>query len=483
MILTPPEAALHILHRLRTHARESYLCGGCVRDAIMGIPPKDYDIATAATPDEVEQWFPKTIPIGKSFGVMLVEGEDGQHYEVATFRKETGYTDARRPDEVTFSDAEEDARRRDFTINALFYDPFEDKVIDYTGGQEDIRNKRLRTVGKATERFAEDHLRLLRAIRFAARTGFEIEENTWRAIQALAHTVTTVSPERIATETELMLTGGFSAPAMRLYEESGLLAHTLPEAAKMKGVPQPPDYHPEGDVWTHTLLLLALHDTLTPPPSAENTPPVDARRGMERGDFTTEEYIQAAAETRAAIPPEDATTLAWSLLLHDIGKPDTIEHADRIRFNNHDLLGAELSTAILIRLRRPRKVIDGVYDLIRRHIHVSTLRKMRKSKLRRWLRGAEFPMHLELHRLDCASSHGMLANWWFGVNKWREERALPRELPPLLRGGDVIALGVPPGREIGRLLTLVEDARLEGELTTKEEALRFLETELQNKNT
>ena len=489
VVLTPPESAVGIIRRLREAGYESYLCGGCVRDALMGKQPKDYDIATAASPDEVERLFPKTIPVGKAFGVILVAGADETYYEVATFRGEQGYSDGRRPDSVWFSTAREDAERRDFTINALFYDPFENTVIDYVGGERDIADKRLRTVGDAEERFREDHLRLLRAVRFAARTGFSVDATTWSAMQRLSELVVTVSPERIAAETEAMLMGGFSETAFRLYRDSGLLRRVLPEVDAMAGVPQPPDFHPEGDVWVHTLLLLRLNDQATtgvlePPPSfSEAAADLDAVRGMECGAFTMDEYTTGVFETRAALLQGDGekeemtTTLAWAGLLHDIGKPGTIEHSDRIRFNNHDLLGAEMAVSVLERLRRPRKVIDRTYDLIRRHIHFSTLRKMRKSKLRRWLRGIEFPLHLELHRMDCASSHSMLANWWFGLRAWREERALPPELEPLVRGGDIVSLGIPAGPEIGRLLALVEDARLEGTIADRDSALAFLRRE------
>ena len=492
-LFTPSESAVGIVRRLREAGYETYLCGGCVRDALMGKQPKDYDIATAASPDEVERIFPKTIPVGKAFGVILVAGTDETYYEVATFRSEQGYSDGRRPDAVRFSTAREDAERRDFTINALFYDPFENKVIDYVGGEQDIADKRLRTVGDAEERFREDHLRLLRAVRFAARTGFSVDAPTWSAMQRLSQLVATVSPERIAAETEAMLTGGFSETAFRLYRDSGLLRHVLPEVEAMADVPQPPDFHPEGDVWVHTLLLLRLNDQATtgilePPPSfSEAATDLDARRGMECGAFTMDDYRTGVFETRDALAHggeknEMAVTLAWAGLLHDIGKPGTIEHSDRIRFNNHDLLGAEMATSVLERLRRPRKVIDWTYDLIRRHIHFSTLRKMRKSKLRRWLRGVEFPMHLELHRMDCASSHSMLANWWFGLQAWREERALPPELEPLVRGGDILSMGIPAGPEIGRLLSLVEDARLEGIITDRESALAFLRRETSHGN-
>ncbi len=487
-LFTPPEAAADTVRRLREAGFETYFCGGCVRDALMGNAPKDYDIATAAPPETVERLFPRTIPVGKAFGVILVIGPDGQQYEVATFRQETGYADGRRPDSVRFSSAREDAARRDFTINALFYDPSGDNVLDFVGGVRDIREQRLRTVGDAEERFREDHLRLLRAVRFAARTGFRLDGATLGAMERLAPLVSTVSPERVAAETEAMLAGGASETAFRLYRETGLLRHVLPEVDAMAGVPQPPDFHPEGDVWEHTLLLLRLNDQATrgevdaPPGLANGADDIDARRGMERGDFTPEEYRAGVAETRSPIAASgDAgaglTALGWAGLLHDIGKPGTISRSDRIRFNNHDLLGAEMAAALLERLRRPRKVIDAVYDLVRRHIHFSTLRKMRKSKLRRWLRQDSFPLHLELHRMDCAGSHSMLANWWFGLRAWREERALPPEPEPLVRGSDILALGVAPGPAVGKLLAAVQDARLEGTVSSREEALEFLRRE------
>lgn len=477
-LLTPPEEAIAIVRRLRDNGHQALLCGGCVRDALLRRTPKDYDIATSAVPDQVQALFPKTVPIGKAFGVILVLGECGGQYEVATFRSDLGYVDGRRPEAVCFSTPEEDAKRRDFTMNALFYDPFTDQVIDYVGGREDIVRGVLRTVGTAEERFREDHLRLLRAIRFAARTGFVIEDGTWRAMCELAELVSSVSPERMASELEGMLECGNSRGAFDMLERSGLLAITLPELAATRGVEQPPDFHPEGDVWVHTLLLLELNDQTgrgcTEALDRSDLGDIDAARGMNVGEFGPEEYLAGVEACRAVMSDEDALTLAWSALLHDIGKPPTLTREDRIRFNNHDLLGAEMAVEVLERLRRPRKVADRVYDLIRRHIHFSTLRKMRKSKLRRWLQDGSFPLHLELHRLDCLASHAMLGNWWFGVGAWKEEMEREPEPEPLLRGGDIVAMGVKAGPEVGRLLRLVEDARLEGEIGSQKEALEFL---------
>ncbi len=474
-LLTPPPGAEEILARLRRAGFDAYLCGGCVRDALLGKKPKDHDIATSAAPDRVEALFPDTVPVGKAFGVILVKGSDGVHYEVATFRTESGYADGRRPDAVAFSTAEEDARRRDFTMNALFYDPFEREILDFVGGVADIGRRVLRTVGDPEERFREDHLRLLRAARFAARTGFAIEEETRRAACRLAGLVQSVSPERVAAELEAMLTGGFSRPAFALLEELGLLPQVLPEVSALEGVEQPPDFHPEGDVRVHTLIILEENDLavrgVTPAIDFSRIADVDPARGMHRGDFTGGEYLAGVADCRAAMSEVQGLILAWSALLHDIGKPATLTRSDRIRFNEHDRLGAEMAAAVLERLRRSRRIVEAAYDLIRRHIHLSTLRKMRKSKLRRWLAETDFPVHLELHRLDCVASHRMLANWFFGLQSWREERARPPQPEPLLRGGDLLALGLAPGPEIGRLLREVEDARLEGEVEDREGAV------------
>lgn len=479
-LFSPPDEALAIVRRLHEHGHKALFCGGCVRDALLGKTPKDYDIATSAAPDEVQELFPKTVPIGKAFGVILVVGQEGGQYEVATFRTEGGYADGRRPDQVAFSNAQEDAKRRDFTMNALFYDPVAGEIVDYVGGRDDIENKILRTVGIPEERFREDRLRLLRAVRFAARTGFSIESETWRAMCDLAPLVASVSPERIASELEGMLSGGHSREAFEMLDKTGLLDIVLPEVAAMRDVEQPSDFHPEGDVWIHTLILLGLNDEAvrgdTPPLDRSAMADLDAKRGMNVGVFSGDEYVAAIRECREAFSADMAMIVAWSALLHDIGKPPTLTREDRIRFNNHDLLGAEMAAAVLDRLRRPRRIAAGAYDLIRRHIHFSTLRKMRKSKLRRWLQDSHFPMHLELHRLDCMASHAMLGNWWFGVERWREERARLPDPEPLLRGGDLVAIGIRPGPEIGRLLRAVEDARLEGTATTPEEALALVES-------
>lgn len=474
-LLTPPAEATEIVRRLQESGYETLFCGGCVRDTLLGRTPKDYDIATSAEPAEVERLFPKTIPVGRAFGVILVEGTQGGHYEVATFRSDLEYIDGRRPEGVHFSTAREDASRRDFTINALFYDPFEKRIIDYVNGEADIKARILRTVGDPEQRFREDHLRLLRAARFAARTGFAIDPPTWEKLRDLSALVKTVSPERIAAELETMLTGNRAEASFDLLKRSGLLRQTLPEVDALEGVEQPPDFHPEGDAWTHTLMLLRENDQAAAgkaaPPDFSGIADVDAERGMQRGHFTGEQYAAAVSECRAAMSDTQGLALAWAALLHDIGKPGTLTREDRIRFNDHDRVGAEMAVMALERLRRPRRTIDRVYDLVRRHMHFATLRKMRKSKLRRWLGEADFPLHLELHRMDCMASHAMLANWFFGVEEWREELARPPVVEPLLRGSDLLALGLRPGPRVGELLRRLEDARLEGEVGTREEAL------------
>ncbi|MDR3210323.1 MAG: HDIG domain-containing protein [Planctomycetota bacterium] len=489
----PPGDAVALAHRLAEAGHQVFFCGGAVRDSLRGEQPKDYDLATSATPEEISRLIPSAIPVGKAFGVMLAEGTAGGHYEIATFRTDLAYTDGRHPDGVVFSTPEEDARRRDFTINALFYNLFTREIIDYVGGLADLEGRTLRTVGVATERFQEDKLRLLRAVRFAARTGFRIAEETWDALCLLAGEIKVVSAERIAGELETILTNGYASPGLRLLRESGLLPHLLPEVEALAGVLQPPLFHPEGDVWTHTLILLAYLDQavknqvgpedFTPADLEQRIPPPPSPPGEKPGADSAslpmgrEEYLEGIRECWSAMDSGARLALAWSALLHDIGKPDTFEVSDRIRFNNHDLQGAEMARDILIRLHRSVRLQESVYSLIRRHIHFSNLSHLRRNKLRRWLAEADFPLHLELHRLDCHSSHNLLANWFFGLRAWRLEKERPAARKPLLRGGDLLDLGVRPGPEIGRLLRLVEDAQLDGEISSRAEALALVERE------
>ena len=480
----PPPAALAILECLRRNGFTAFLCGGCVRDALLGAEPKDFDIATSAVPERVESLFSRTVPVGRAFGVMLVDGGDGEFREVAAFRTESGYADGRRPDRVAFSTPEEDAKRRDFTMNALFCDPFAGQILDYVGGVSDIEKRLLRTVGDPGERFREDRLRLLRAVRFAARTGFSLDPALRLALAEMSGLAASVAPERLAAELEGMLLGGASRPAFSLLRESGLLKAVLPELDALAGVEQPPDFHPEGDVWRHTLLLLGENDMASSGSGGPERIPDRSHPapGMDGGEFSLEEYRSGIAECRAAMDRDQESVLAWSGLLHDIGKPGSFTRSDRIRFHDHDRLGAEMAAALLERLRRPRRLVDGVGDLIRRHIHFASLRRMRRSKLRRWLGERNFPLHLELHRLDCAASHRKLGNWFFGLESWREDKKLPPPAEPLLRGEDVIALGMAPGPGIGRLLRLVEDARLEGRLSSRAEALAYAQSVVGNQS-
>ncbi len=429
------EKATEVVRRLRAAGYEAYFVGGCVRDLVLGQEPADYDVATDAPPGAVMKLFSKTVAVGARFGVVLVI-EDGDQIEVATYRSDHGYTDGRHPDAVRFArSAEEDVRRRDFTINGLLFDPLAGKVLDYVGGQDDIRAGIIRTIGSPRERFAEDKLRMLRAIRFAARFAYRIEPETFRAIQAECREIEVVSKERVRDELVKMLTEGQARRAMELLDESGLLAVILPEVARMKGVPQPPQFHPEGDVWVHTLLLLEK---------------------MEK----------------------PSVTLALAALLHDVGKPPTLRLPDgpeeRIRFDEHADVGAVMAEEILRRLRFSNEEIEQVAALVRHHLRFKDAPKMRPSTLKRFLALERFEEHLELHRLDCLASHGQLDNYEF-VRRARETMP-PEEIRPprLLTGDDLRAMGYQPGPEMGRILAAVEEAQLEGTLKTREEAQAFV---------
>ncbi len=426
-----------IIDTLKDRGYDAYLVGGCVRDYLLGIEATDWDIVTSARPEEIEELFVKTIAVGKAFGVIVVL-VDGGEYEVATFRNDGKYVDGRKPDSVEFSSAVEDVKRRDFTVNALLFDPVTAEIIDYVGGEQDIRDGVIRTVGEPYRRFQEDHLRLLRAVRFALKTGFVIAENTFSAVAELAGLVRTVSKERIAAELLKMLTCKGAGEALTLLYKTNLLQHILPEAVELKGCPQPPEFHPEGDVFAHTELMLDIFS-----------------RNIPEDKFSRE-------------------VLAWALLLHDIGKPAVISVDGRIRFNRHDYLSAEMSDTILERLKRPKKVIEAVHELIGRHIHFATLERMRLPKRRRFLQDPLFPLHLELHRIDCQASHGILDTYYFGLSALEEERSRPPEATSLLGGNDLIALGYKPGPLFGKILTALKDAQLEGIVTSREEAQDWL---------
>ena len=424
--------AVQIANELHSRGHQAWLVGGCVRDLVLRREPKDYDIATGATPDQLLQIFPRAQLVGAQFGVILVDG-----VEVATFRSDHSYQDGRHPVGVTFeTDPKQDVLRRDFTINALLLDPghLDDPaghVVDYVGGLEDLRNGVIRAIGDPAMRFEEDHLRMLRAIRFAARFGFEIEPRTMGAIRDMHHLILRVSPERVREELNRILTEGGARRGFELLDASGLLKDILPEVAAMKGVEQPPEFHPEGDVWTHTLMMLeGLHNS---------TP-----------------------------------TLAWGVLLHDAGKPGTFRIADRIRFDGHVELGERIAREILTRLRFSNSDVEQIVALIANHMRFTHVHQMRESTLKRMLRMDRFDEHLELHRLDCVSSHGHLDN--YQLAKSRFEQAPPEVLRPvrLVTGDDLIAAGYRPGPEFARMLEAAEDAQLESRIETKEQGLELI---------
>jgi tRNA nucleotidyltransferase/poly(A) polymerase len=421
--------AVGIASKLRSAGYQAWLVGGCVRDLALGREPKDYDISTDARPEQLLELFPNALLVGAQFGVVLVDG-----VEVATFRSDHFYEDGRHPGEVTFeTDPKQDVLRRDFTINALLLDPLDLKspVIDHAGGLEDLRNGIIRAIGDPEQRFEEDHLRMLRAVRFAARFGFAIEPATMAAIQKLHQRIARVSPERIRDELVRILTEGAARRGFELLDATGLLSDILPEVAAMKGVEQPPQFHPEGDVWTHTLIMLEGLQSPTP-------------------------------------------ALALGVLLHDVGKPGTFRMADRIRFDGHVELGERLAREILGRLRFSNADIEQVLALVANHMRFSHVHDMRESTLKRMLRMERFDEHLELHRLDCTSSHGNLDNYEFAKSKF--EQSPPEELRPprLLNGNDLIAAGYRPGPDFAKMLEAAEDAQLESRVQTKEEALALV---------
>lgn len=445
------DAAVEIIRTLRARGHQGYLVGGCVRDLLLGREPADYDVSTDATPDEVMRIFPQTFAVGAQFGVVLVplkalgmepiaepEGYGGTHphaIEVATFRSDGLYTDGRHPDSVKFSrDAEHDVQRRDFTINGLMMDPLDgDRVIDYVGGRADLEAKIVRTIGDPAKRFGEDKLRMLRAVRFAARFGYRIDDETFSAIQRLASDIRQVSNERVREELTKMLTEGHAREAFELLDTSGLLKEVLPEAVKMHSVEQPPQYHPEGDVWIHTMLLLSM---------------LEARCSR---------------------------TLAWGALLHDIGKPPTFKVApDRIRFDGHVEVGTRMAEEICRRLRFSNEDTEQIALLVENHLRFADVKKMKESTFKRFVRLPKFEEHLELHRIDCLSSHGLLDLYHYTRDKMASMPAEEVRPKPLLTGHDLIAAGYVPSPQFKEILTAVEDAQLEGILRDTESAMEFV---------
>lgn len=424
-----------VIARLRSHGYRAYFAGGCVRDWLRGEDPTDFDIATDATADMVQQLFPRTVPVGAQFGVVLVV-VDGQSIEVATFRADAEYRNGRHPVSVRFATPEEDARRRDFTINGMFRDPDTGAVLDYVGGQADLAAHVIRAIGDPAARFYEDRLRMLRAVRLAARLGYAIEPVTFAAIQRLAPEIGGIAWERIGEEIVRILIEGAARRGFELLDETGLLGQVLPEVSALKGVEQSPDYHPEGDVFRHILLLLAQLDQLKEP----------------------------------------AETLALGALLHDVAKPQCAgRDGDRITFHGHAEVGAEIAVAICQRLRRSREVCERVRYLVRSHLRLMHASEMRLSTLRRFLAEEGIEELLELARIDALASHGDLRCYEFCRAK-REEFGAPQlKPPPLVRGRDLLALGYPSGPLYAEILREVETKQLEGELTSREEALAWVE--------
>lgn len=431
--MTARDAAIAIIRSLTGAGHTALLAGGCVRDGLLGKEPKDYDVATSARPEQVIQLFPKAQTVGAHFGVVVVK--KGEHQiEIATFRSDGEYLDGRRPESVTFSSPEEDAQRRDFTVNGLFENPLTGEIIDYVGGRADLKAGILRAIGDPVKRFEEDQLRLMRAVRFATVLGYEIEAGTWAAIQQLCGRIQSVSIERLREEFTRTILHPNRVRGFDLLVESGLMQHLIPEILVLKGCEQPPQFHPEGDVFVHTRLMLSL------------------------------------------LPEEVSTSLVLSVLFHDIAKPatQTVDETGRIRFNGHDQLGATMTDEILHRLKYPNQVIESTVEAVANHMVFKDVGKMRVAKLKRFMARPGFEDELELHRVDCMGSHAHLKNYEFLKEKRDEFASTPLIPPPLITGYDLIKQGWKPGPEMGRVLTAVQTQQLEGSLTTREEALAWV---------
>jgi tRNA nucleotidyltransferase/poly(A) polymerase len=454
------EAATEIVRDLRRAGFQALLVGGCVRDLVMGRIPKDYDVTTDARPADVCRLFPESLAVGAQFGVIVVPRPEG-NVEVATFRSDGRYDNGRHPVEVRYSQtAQEDVRRRDFTLNGLLLDPLagslEAGLQDYVGGLADIHARLIRTIGDPIERFHEDHLRMMRAVRFAARFKFQIDPGAVVAIRQLAPQILAVSQERVRDEIIKILTEGQARRGFELLEETGLLAIVLPEVKAMQGVPQPPEFHPEGDVWTHTMMML---EGLPSPATAS---------------VTQASEPASPPGTPGALRPQLTPTLALGVLLHDVGKPPTFTVRDRIRFDNHVEVGASMADQICRRLRLSSHETERVVELVRHHLRFKDFPRMRRSTQLRFLRLEGFEEHLELHRLDCLSSHRHLENYEMVCRLLAETPPQVIKPSPLIRGDDLIAQGYPPGPLFKQILQTVEDAQLEGKIKNRGEALQLV---------
>jgi len=435
-ILPMEKAAREVAARLREEGHIAYFAGGCVRDIVRGETPKDFDIATDAKPEIVQKLFPRTYAVGAHFGVIIAL-ENGFQFEVATFRSDEAYIDGRRPSAVHFSSPEEDAKRRDFTINGMFYDPVAEKVIDFVGGRADIDAKLVRAIGDPAQRFAEDRLRMLRAVRFATVLDYTIDTHTWDALVANATSINEISAERIRDELVRIFLSPNRTRGWDLLDSSGLMRAILPELDRMKGVLQPEQFHPEGDVFEHTRLMLQF------------------------------------------LPEKVSVQLVFAVLLHDVAKPvtATVDETGRIRFSGHDRAGAQMAEQIMRRLRFSGAETEATVEMVRQHMVFKDVPKMREAKLKRFMARPTFDDELELHRVDCQGSHRMLDNYEFLVRKREEFANEPIIPPPLVRGTDLIALGLKPGPKFGEILEAVETRQLEGDLRTREEALEWVKRE------
>ena len=430
------KVAREVAARLRESGHIAYFAGGCVRDMVRRLTPKDYDIVTDARPEIVQRLFPHTVAVGAHFGVIIVL-ENGFQFEVATFRSDDAYIDGRHPGSVHFSSPEEDAQRRDFTINGMFYDPVAEEVIDFVGGHADIDAKLVRAIGDPAQRFAEDRLRMLRAVRFATALDYEIDKTTWDALVINAPSINQISAERIRDELVRIFLSPNRVRGWDLLDFSGLMRAILPELEAMKGVLQPEQFHPEGDVFVHTRLMLQLlPETVSPP-------------------------------------------LVFAVLFHDVAKPvtATVDTTGRIRFNDHDRIGAQMTEAIMRRLRFSGAEIEATVEMVRQHMVFKDAPNMRVAKLKRFMSRPTFDEELELHRVDCESSHRMLDNYEFLLRKREEFANEPIIPPPLVRGDELIALGLKPGPKFGEILEAVETRQLEGTLCSSEEALEWVKRE------
>jgi putative nucleotidyltransferase with HDIG domain len=432
--MSTKDSATHLASKLTEAGHTAYFAGGCVRDKLLGVEPKDFDIATSATPHQVLALFPGSNEVGAHFGVVIVKHER-HHIEIATFRTDGSYADGRRPDSVTFSTPDEDAHRRDFTINGLFENPFTGEVIDHVGGLADLNAHLIRAIGTPAHRFQEDALRLLRAVRFSTTLGFPIEPLTLAAIKDNAHLLDKISPERIRDEFSKIITSPNRRQGLELLVETTMISHFIPEVLPLIGCEQPPQWHPEGDVFTHTCIMLEM------------------------------------------LEPDAPLTLCLATLLHDIAKPptQTTDPDGRIRFNGHDALGAEMAETILIRLKYPNAVIRDVVHMVSRHMQFMNVQQMRNAKLKRFMSEPTFSQEMELHRVDCASSNGFTDNYEFLNEKSEEFASEPLIPPPLITGKDLIQKGLQPGPYFKAILEEIQTEQLENRLTTREQALKYLE--------